>query len=342
MKSFLDLSAIENDVCQKCGDWENDINNISWRWRKANHVTTTIDIKMEIVYKLDVASHINKHNTCLSVLINFFRNVHKTCSESEDCFCHKCVMTSFEMSKALQNAVLANMEAAKILHAHGAQVLLTDRFLWCISSYRDIENETDVLDFLLENGLSLTDNIFGERSACLLNLSIANEKSVRWIKHLIAKGSPLNKVDDNGMTAIHHAINHPKAIHVTKFLIEAGCNVNARAYGETALEVLLREGCRIFFERWQWLTTLLLLLREDNNKNRPINLIPEVKIRLYNGSLYNICREKIRTHLLDLHPHLNVLKRSALLGNVLPKAIVKDLSWEHEVQEFFDKAKKNS
>ena len=242
------------------------------------------------------------------------------------------VKESVQMSSLTPDEYDPYMAIAKSLIQAGADVNGTDHgFKW--RAFRKLERTGDI---------EMPSYLIGAGSHTAL-MSAASRGSLNMIEVVIDAGADVNMVNECHNTALMTAARKGHQ-NITKALIESGADVNKICkYNHTALflsaligneqgvRLLLRSGAKVNFGRKHYMIVtprIRLLLHAAGESMVPRNL----KIR--KDTLYHICREAIRKHLLKLDPHENLFFRIPGLG--LPSLLVKYLLFDESLDENYD------
>ena len=178
----------------------------------------------------------------------------------------------------------------------------------------------DCLDLLLAAGADV--NVTDKRgNTALVILSALRDSEARpGVKSLVEAGADVNHTNMYGDTAFINAAIVRNITHI-RHLLKNNAQINKKsADGKTALQKhLLRADLHAHMD-----VPLILHAAGERYDDDDFEMFPDIlKEQCVQSQLKHICREAIRKHLLDLHPHQHLFYRVPQLG--LPSILVQYL-----------------
>ena len=177
------------------------------------------------------------------------------------------------------------------------------------------------IDLLLDVGADVNARSSTGETPLLLATKKRYKMSSQALRSLINAGAVVNAIDRDQNTALHFAasVDHFDAV---KVLLLAGAHVNkVDKTGDTALQKCLDTTilCGYMSECPDLVLVLFAAGDSVNHKKIEIIISPLKEMMAPQMNLKDVCRHKIRNHLLSIDSHLNLFVRVPKLG--LPHAL---------------------
>ena len=290
-----------------------------------------VNAKVENGVTAIINAAMNDHGDCIDLLIQAGADLNQP---SNDGSTPLTSATFFGSTKSLEKLLSAeanvNASSSGVTTALVASVWNSqrdwDKFLQGGERSRFQRNckQKECTQMLIESGADVNAQTKSGDSA-LMKASANGYKEC--VTLLLEAGADVNAVNETGNIALTLAAVAGN-VSVAKRLLKANCQINKLpGMIQNALTSYLEHGDTVDVD----ISRLLFAAGEILDEKLNEMLQDVLHLKNEKMQLKHICREAIRKHLLDLHPHQHLFGRIPLLG--LPESIKKYLLYDESIEE---------